>query len=378
MKKSLIALAVISATGSAFAQSSVSIYGLMDAGYNQVTTNTGATAESTTRASGGNTSGAWASNRLGFKGTEDLGNGNSANFMYELGLDAGRSGALDTGHGVGNPATSYSSATFATGTRSSWVSLKNNSMGELTVGRQYNPIFETSVSIDAGRANNVAFGRVIYGQVATTRSSGGIKYTSPNMNGLVVKAIMAQNEKETALPANTATSGSTSYGGKFEYALAGLTLVGGYHKTDVQTVPTDVSGDRTESIVGGTYNFGMFTLLAGMGDMKIKDGAGAQSYKRSGYQLGLQASTNGKYNTTGGVDLFATYGAADVQTTSSSTENQTKGYQAGAIYNLSPRSGVYAVYGKTTGTLTNFAVAKTPGVFEGKGNEFAVGVRHLF
>jgi len=373
MKKSLIALAVISATGSAFAQSSVSIYGIMDGGYNQTTTTSG-TGETKTRNSGGNTAGAWASNRLGFKGTEDLGNGNSANFMYELGLDAGRNGNLDTGYGNGATiaakADSAGVATLtSTGVRSSWVSLKNNGLGELTVGRQYNPIFETSVSLDAGRANNVAFGRALYGQVATTRMSGGIKYTSPNMNGLVVKAIVGEAETEVTLPvASAATTGNSAFGGKFEYALGDLTLVGGYQKTDQKATS---SGDRTEVLAGGIYSMGMFNFIAGYGDLKVKNAAGAQAAKRNGYQLGLQASLNGKYNTAGGTDLFATYGDVKIQAASSDPENKMKGYQAGGIYNLSSRTGVYAAYGKSTGTLT-------AGTFTSKGNEVAMGVRHLF
>lgn len=350
MKKSLIALAVISATGSAFAQSSVSIYGILDGGYNQTTTTT-STTEAKVRASGGNAAGAWASNRLGFKGTEDLGGGTTANFMYELGLAAGTTGDLGVSGGV----------------RSSWVSLANKGLGEVTVGRQYNPIFETSVSLDAGRANNVAFGRVLYGQVATTRTSGGVKYTSPNMGGLVVKAIVGQAETETVLPAPSSTTGSDVMGGKFEYALGDITLVGGYHKTDAK----NAAGDRTETLVGGVYEMAPFTLMAGYGDVKVKDIAGAQAWKRNGYQLGARASLNGKYNTAGGTDLFLTYGSADVQAASTTAENKAKGYQAGAIYNLSPRTGVYAAYGKSTGTLT-------AGAFTSKGNEFAVGVRHMF
>ena len=360
MKKSLIALAVISATGSAFAQSSVSIYGILDGGYNQTTTTTATAtgaAETKTRNTGGNTAGGWASNRLGFRGTEDLGGGTSANFMYELGFDAGRTGDLAVSGGV----------------RSSWVSLKNNNLVELTIGRQYNPIFETSVSLDAGRANNVNIGKSLYSQIATTRMSGGVKYTSPNMNGLVVKAIAGEAESEVTLPvASAATTGNTSYGGKFEYQLANLTLVGGYQKTDIK----NAAGDRTEVLGGGIYSMGMFNFMAGYGDLKVKDAVGAQLTKRNGYQLGVQASLNGKFNTAGGIDLYATYGDVKVQAASSNPENKMKGYQAGGIYNLSPRTGIYAIYGKATGDLTGTTTSGT--TFTAKGNEFAMGVRHMF
>jgi predicted porin len=276
--------------------------------------------------------------------------------MYELGLAAGTNGNLGT-----------------TDVRSSWISLANKNLGEVTIGRQYNPIFLTSASLDAGRANNVAFGRVLYGQIATTRTSGGINYTSPNFNGFVVKAIVGQNETDslntvsgvtTANPANASVMG-----GNISYTLGDLNLQYATHKTNLTA--TAAAGDRTENLFGGTYTFGNIKALAMYGSAKVKDGVGAQSAKREGYQLGLQASLNGAFNTPGGIDLFATYGSADVQAASDSPERTTKGTQLGGMYNLSKRTGVYAAYGKTTGTLTS-------SLFTSQGNEFAVGVRHSF
>jgi hypothetical protein len=373
MKKSLIALAVISATGSAFAQSSVSIYGIMDAGYNQLSAETaGPTAKSTIKLSGGNASGAWASNRLGFKGTEDLGGGTTANFMYELGLNAGTNGDLAT-----------------TNVRSSWISLANTGMGEVTIGRQYNPIFDTSASLDAGRANNVSFGRVVYGgnpvdtsitHIVTTRTSGGVKYTSPNFNGLVVKAIVGQNETENALTGVATATSASVMGGNISYTLGDLNLQAAIHKIDLKnpaavsgTSTAATAGDRDENLFGGSYTMGNIKALAMYGATKVKNSAGAQFAKREGYQLGLQASLNGAYNTPGSVDLFATYGSADVQADSNSVEKTTKGTQFGGMYNLSKRTGVYAAYGKTTGTPIGAG-----SLFISSGNEFAAGVRHSF
>jgi len=363
MKKSLIALAVISATGSAYAQSSVSIYGILDGGYNQVTTTT-ATGDVKVRASGGNAAGAWASNRLGFRGTEDLGGGTTANFVYELGMNAGTDGALTT-----------------SAARLSHISLANKDLGEVKVGRQYNPIFLTSVSLDAGRANNVAFGRVLYGQIATTRSSGGINYTSPNFNGFVVNAIVGQNETDSTTllgVTTTAADSASSMGGSISYTLGDLNLQAALHQTNLKNpaataTTAATAGDKDETLFGGTYTMGNIKALAMYGSTKVKNSVGAQFAKREGYQLGLQASLNGAYNTPGSIDLFATYGSADVQAGSSAAENTTKGTQVGGMYNLSKRTGVYAAYGKTTGTLTG-----TGTLFASKGNELAVGVRHSF
>src|SRR5688572_8621132 len=87
MKKSLIALAVMAAAGAASAQSSVTLFGIVDATFNHG------------RADGGSrvtqlTNSGYNSSRLGFRGTEDLGGGMSASFWLEAGIsnDDGRAG----------------------------------------------------------------------------------------------------------------------------------------------------------------------------------------------------------------------------------------------------------------------------------------------
>src|SRR4051812_28339740 len=90
MKKSLIALAVLAAAGAASAQSSVTLFGIVDAtlafGKGEVTDRTSLTN------SGLNSS------RLGFRGTEDLGGGMSASFWLEAGVanDDGSGAATST------------------------------------------------------------------------------------------------------------------------------------------------------------------------------------------------------------------------------------------------------------------------------------------
>src|SRR5450830_704278 len=93
MKKSLIAIAVLAATSSAaFAQSNVTIYGILDAG---ITSERGGAAGNVTKV----TSGAASASRLGFKGTEDLGGGLSAVFKLEAGVKVD-DGSLDNTNSV--------------------------------------------------------------------------------------------------------------------------------------------------------------------------------------------------------------------------------------------------------------------------------------
>lgn len=90
MKKSLIALAVLAASGAAMAQSSVTLYGIADVwvGRTSVTTAAGVKTNTSVLQSGG-----LGGSRLGFKGTEDLGGGLKAVFALEQGV------AVDTGAG---------------------------------------------------------------------------------------------------------------------------------------------------------------------------------------------------------------------------------------------------------------------------------------
>ena len=81
MQKKIIALAVAGlVSGAAFAQSNVVIYGIADAGYVYASKNTADNVKSQSRIYSGGQSGS----RLGFRGTEDLGNGLSANFRLEI------------------------------------------------------------------------------------------------------------------------------------------------------------------------------------------------------------------------------------------------------------------------------------------------------
>jgi len=347
MKKTLVAIAAL-ASLSAFAQSSVTMYGVLDAGYNTTTKVSAAGVTVKTTATGGNESGAWQSNRIGFKGTEDLGNGTSASFNYEFGMAAGTTGDLSSTGGI----------------RQSNVELKNTGMGSVMVGRQYNPIFTVSANLDAGNANNVGYGRVIYGQVATTRTSGGITYTSPTFSGVTARATYGTNT--TTTDGTNAAADYNVVGGSLIYANGPLSLQAAMHETKLEKNPAaGTQNDRKESIYGASYMIGSTTLVGMIGDRKETDLTGAQTKKRNGYQIGL------RYPLTSMVDTFLTYGKATVQAASTAAEGKASGTQAGAMYNLSKRTGVYAAYGKTTGDTSSAAIASS-------GKELAFGVRHAF
>jgi len=143
MKKSLVAMAALAVAGIASAQSSVTLFGVLDTGVRyQETKVNGVESKNWTLASGGITT-----SRLGFRGTEDLGGGLAASFWLEAGL------AVDTGLGNGGRQSGLASATeqaVDSGfnfNRRSTVSLSGG-FGEIRLGRDFNPTYLNDTNFD--------------------------------------------------------------------------------------------------------------------------------------------------------------------------------------------------------------------------------------
>jgi predicted porin len=236
VKKSLLALAVLSSfAGVASAQSSVTIYGIVDAG---ITAERGGADGSITKLSTGVQQG----NRLGFKGTEDLGNGLKANFQLENGFD------LDTG------ATRQSGRLFG---RQAYVGLSGN-FGAVNLGRQYDPIFVVMDTIDpfstglTGATSNLM-------NPGNVRTDNSITYSTPDLQGFSATLLYGAGEK-----AGDSSFGRT-IGASVGYANGPVVLMAAYDKVNAAPAAgaTAATTDMKLILVGGTYNFGPATLHAG-------------------------------------------------------------------------------------------------------------------
>ena len=167
MKKSLIALAVLAASGAAMAQSSVTMFGVVDTGVAYLKGTNGGNSNY------GLTTGGNASSRLGFRGVEDLGGGLKAGFWLESGFNS------DTGNGKAAGA-SGNGLEFA---RRSTVSLMGN-FGEVRLGRDetaaYNKLSAYSnfsvIGVGGFRGWNSTIGDGI-------RQNNMIAYFTPNFSG---------------------------------------------------------------------------------------------------------------------------------------------------------------------------------------------------
>lgn len=180
MKKSLLALAVLGAfAGAASAQSSVTMYGLIDANFGK------------DFGSAEKRMGQGASSRLGFRGVEDLGGGSAAFFQLENRFRPWN-GTINGGDGVnGSPVTLFQARSYV-GLRGSW--------GDIRLGREYDAAFFHGELV----GDPWGFDTVIGGSMTVAAMTGSaiknfnvnsaITYNSPVMSGLSFSGQIAETQ----------------------------------------------------------------------------------------------------------------------------------------------------------------------------------------
>jgi len=263
MKKRVLTLALAALLPSlAFAQSSVQIYGAIDGGL-RYQTNVDAQGHGLLST----TSGQYYSNRLGFRGKEDLGNGMNAHFTLESGFND-KTGALDNTNNV------LFNRTASVGLGGAW--------GSIDVGRQYTVGFRTDIFLDPFNHHYTSLDPLSSGAGTTlpadartagltpssnsgTRFNNDVQYTGA-FGGLTLRAEYALGEVAGDASKGTAKGVAFSYTGKTLLAAgayihketpAGFTnnmfLVGGGFKLDGTTAKAGISRERQDTATAGTY-----------------------------------------------------------------------------------------------------------------------------
>ncbi|MEC5163003.1 MULTISPECIES: porin [unclassified Janthinobacterium] len=347
MKKTLLALAVLaSIAGVASAQSSVTIYGVVDAG---ITRETGAIAGAVTKLSTGVQSG----NRLGFKGTEDLGGGLKANFQLENGFD------LDTG------AQRQGGRLFG---RQAWVGL-SGAFGAVNLGRQYNPIFLSMDAIDpfgtglSGATTNLM-------SAGTVRVDNAITYSMPAINGFTATALFGAGESSNGNKVNAKAGASV------DFNKGPLLVTAAWNK--VASNSAIVGSNGTEDIlVGATYNFGPVTAHAAYETEEVNDGKTA---KYRDFMVGASVPV-------GPGSFLASY--IDKNDRMANSKKGAKQIAVGYLYSLSKRTNLYTSYARIkneAGARNYVSDASSGGVADASKEQalgstssaFSVGLRHKF
>ena len=355
MQMKLIALAVASlASGAALAQTNVTLYGVVDAGYLY---SSGNSPTGNDRTFSGISSGISAGNRIGFKGSEALGNGLKAVFTLEYGLD------IDTNQGIG---------TGGLNARQQFVGLASDKLGTVALGRQYAPGFMASARNSALDATDLAIQSnlsVLSGMSITPNSparyNNSITYTSNNYSGLTVSAIYgfgeddvsksADNGGKVGIGANYANGPinvDLLYQGRQNVVIPAIT--GGFSVAEVRpatdpktyvvtgtgaTMPTDYTGkDINEWYIGGSYDFKVVKVFASYQELYTQTTKAVPgTFKDSNlWTLGVNAPV-------GPGTLAFSYGMLSLNNT---TMKDGESWGAGTMYTypLSKRTSVYAAY----------------------------------
>jgi predicted porin len=345
MKKSLVALAVLAASGASFAQSSVTVYGVLDIWGGTVKDEHGVAAVAknffgTTGAVGSVTttkldSGGVSHDRWGFKGSEDLGGGLKANFNLEQGF------SLDSG------AADSSAQAFA---RYSWVGLSGG-FGEIKLGKTATAFDDVNGASDAVFDSALSPMNHVFGSTAYNWTPPNtIMYVTPSMGGFAGELSYSLGENKTATTSATSiTSVNLTYG-------AGPVAVQfGYQVEGVAT-----GSDAKFTRLGGTYDFGVAKLYANYG--KVTNVANVSGADTTDYQIGAD------YPVSAALTLSASYAKSDDNSTAGNQSR--KGYGIAANYTLSKRTSIYGGY--NSNSATNGAAG------DDKLDILAVGIRHAF
>ena len=385
----------------------MTLYGIADVAYvNKTHTNLNGTIASKTSGIG---EGFNAGNRIGFKGTEDLGGGMSANFVIENGINitngqlfstrAAAGGQQVDGYGSasGNmPTGAYSTAT----NRQSYVGLKDNSLGEVRVGYQYTALYTVSTNSGYHLGSEQPGGDLAHGTLSNASFGGtranGITYISPTFSGVTATVQMGagsgREEVEATAPANLrATDKNKRNSILLNYVNGPLNVSYAHTNMKIEQSQASSSSGYATNIFGSlsATAYTSTTYLGANQDNKLDQLAGS-------YQLGaakLTASyakgsiddsvTTANTATTKAQQLGAEYafgkarpfivsGTGVVKNSSGTATFDAKSTQFGVRYDLSKRTVAYAI----TGSVKDNAQATAANIQERKAT--AIGLFHSF
>ena len=353
MKKTLVAIAALTLVGAVSAQSSVTLYGRIDASIGSVKTERAGVTVSDPGVqirSGGHTGSRW-----GLRGSEDLGGGLKANFTLEQGF------SIDTG------AAADSTKQF---NRQAFVGLSGG-FGSLNVGRQYDITDNIYAMYDAmgysgysamGYAFNVGcsgLGTLGAGTLGAGgsgdclgRQDNAVMYSTPNMGGFSATAMWAPGEDKSATQ-----SAGRAVGIMANYAMGPIAAGVGFQSNKAVGGKT-----RTDTNLGASYDLGAAKLFLQLESGKNNNTVGTG--KDTGYGIGVVVPV-------GAASLAAGY-ATEKQKIAGNKVSDAKSFGLLGRYDLSKRTYVYAAYrnGETDPTAALAPTVKT--------TQYGLGLVHNF
>ena len=399
MKKTLIAFAALSAiAGMAQAQSTVTLYGLLDANVGTVKSNVFTPADAV------NLNGSYSSqrqtivgsgglngSRFGFRITEDLGGGLAAIGNLEGGLN------IDTG------ASGQGNLLFG---RQANVGLASATLGTVTIGRNKSPYYDVHSSVGLRESafdatSNTNFGTLGSYNVANAagaayllgnhasaaapnaatwlgfnaRVNNSVRYTSPSFSGFSVSGLYGFGEDKTPTTDATKTVGASA-----QYANGPIGVYLAY-QSDAYARTAGLKPALENILVGASYDFGVAKVGANYNRAKLKDVVASGFLNGTGV-AGGSIDAQKEYGLTVSVPFGATVVEANYGQSKGDTLGKASAYGVQALYSLSKRTTLYTGYSstKTYDRLAQLTVNSQAGSGSniGRNSFFAAGVRHTF
>jgi predicted porin len=349
MKKSLIALAVLAASGAAMAQSSVTLYGILDLSYGKLKGGKWGMNNGDSGYQGG-TDGFHTPSRIGFRGVEDLGGGLKAIFGLET-------GGMDLTTGGTNLAFG----------REAHVGLSGASWGEVRLGRTSSVAAKSMGAFDLnGTSQSSALDRSGISAVTwygSSRRSSQLQYASPNFGGVVVRAGFTAKGDQSGVQGVGVSAAS-----KNQYSLA-ANYANGPLAVGVTAETKANAALRTAYAVGVSYDLGVVKLAASYNRRESDGIRHYNTWSTTPTGVGGKGWAVGASAPLGAANVGVQYGrntSADIST-----------IEVFANYALSKRTTVYADYGKTSdaaAVAAGGARAAAPSNPYG----FGIGIIHSF
>jgi len=378
MKKTLLAAALLAGfAGAASAQSSVTLYGVVDGGlrYQQVSRNN---LDGTNNM--GVAYGQQSGNRFGMRGVESLGNGNNAIFAIEAGFDLGNGMGQQGGRLFG---------------RQSWMGVENNAWGQVRLGRMIN--LTTEYLVNAVDPFGAGFGQLNMGNAFTSgntlRLDNVLMYKTPTLSGF--QAGLGYSFA-TGLTSNGGTTGygfATNNNSRqvtvgVKYANGPIYAAASYEKAYAADTTTQNGNSINSANIAGSYDFKVVKLAAGFGVTRdgfwAGSGAGgtgatiatapnsqtsamvfAPGTSFNAYIVGATVPVNAVSRVLLSWTMIAPDG--DTKTLYSAKNQQSLGL--GYTYDFTKRTNLYTYVGQ----VTNYATVDTA-----KSTVVGLGMRHNF
>ena len=365
MKKTLIALAALAATG-AFAQSSATIDGTFDVGAQSINYK-----GNTANGINGNGS---STSQLNFRGTSDLGGGMKANFRVETDWSTtsnkGNTGSASTPVSVGNETVAAASS-FGNGEIRGGIS---GGFGSVDAGAvNYNTLGTYTTGQPFGTAIGSGFRTLYVNDAQSTsqvRSDNSVKYTTPAFSGLTASLYYAGKQTGAVDTASSATANAvkqTSFGGMGAYDMQGTTEIGVNYANGPLAVSFSSLAQDYKDVGTGTTDSTVNTFGVNYS---------IDSAKLFGLYQTNKNSSNSVSNTTYSVSGTYTMGAVVLMAQLGQLKNVadvTSSFVGlGADYNLSKTAAVYVRYESVddkSGAAVQAAV--TPTTIKGADTTFA-------